>query len=171
MTTEVTYPKLKEFVENGGTVIAIGGSALNFARYLALPIDDHLVEGGAHLAQTKFFVPGSVLTAKVDTTNPLAYGMTDRTDFFYDRGSQTFAVTAGAPATGVERIAWFDTKTPLHSGWALGQEHLEGGLAAVAVKVGKGRVLLYGADILQRAQPHGTFKLLFNGIYYQAGSR
>jgi hypothetical protein len=131
-----------------------------------LPITDHLVENGAHLAQTKFFVPGSVLTAKVDTTNPAAIGMTDHTDFFYDRGSQTFMITPGAPAGDVSRIAWFDTKAPLHSGWALGQEHLEGGLSAVAVKVGKGNVLLYGADILQRAQPHGTFKLLFNGIYY-----
>jgi hypothetical protein len=167
VTSDVTYPKLKEFIENGGTVIAIGGSALNLARYLALPIDDHLVENGGHLVPTKFFVPGSVLTAKVDTMNPVAYGMTDHTDFFYDRNSQAFAITAGAPTTGIDRIAWYDTKTPLHSGWALGQEHLEGGLAAVAVKVGKGNVLLYGPEILQRGQPHGTFKLLFNGIYYQ----
>jgi hypothetical protein len=27
-------------------------------------------------------------------------------------------------------------------------------------------VLLFGPEILQRAQPHGTFKFLFNGIYY-----
>jgi hypothetical protein len=33
-------------------------------------------------------------------------------------------------------------------------------------KVGNGRVLLFGPEILQRAQPHGTFKFLFNGIYY-----
>ena len=25
-------------------------------------------------------------------------------------------------------------------------------------------MLLFGPEILQRAQPHGTFKLLFNGI-------
>jgi hypothetical protein len=31
--------------------------------------------------------------------------------------------------------------------------------------VGQGRALLYGAEILQRAQPYGTFKLLFNGIW------
>jgi hypothetical protein len=124
------------------------------------------VENGAHLSQTKFFVPGSVLTAKVDTTNPLGYGMTDRTDFFYDRSSQTFAITAGPAQASASRISWFDNATPLHSGWALGQEHLEGGSTAVAVRVGKGSVLLYGADILQRAQPHGTFKLLFNGLFY-----
>ena len=35
----------------------------------------------------------------------------------------------------------------------------------VDAKVGQGRVLLFGAEILQRAQPHGTFKFLFNGIW------
>ena len=34
--------------------------------------------------------------------------------------------------------------------------------------VGKGRVVLFGNEVLWRAQPHGTFKLLFNGIYYGA---
>jgi len=37
------------------------------------------------------------------------------------------------------------------------------------VTLGKGRVLLFGPEILQRAQPHGTFKFLFNGI--QLGHR
>lgn len=50
-------------------------------------------------------------------------------------------------------------------GWAWGQQYLENGLAAVEARLGKGRVLLFGSEILQRAQPHGTFKFLFNGIY------
>jgi len=62
-------------------------------------------------------------------------------------------------------IAWYDSKHPLRSGWAWGQEYLENGLAAVEARVGKGRVLLYAPEILQRAQPHGTFKLLFNALY------
>ena len=32
--------------------------------------------------------------------------------------------------------------------------------------VGKGRLVLFGPEIAWRAQPHGTFKLLFNGIYF-----
>ena len=44
-----------------------------------------------------------------------------------------------------------------------------GGVVAIEAKLGKGRVVLYGPEILQRAQPHGTFKLLFNALY--AGSQ
>ena len=40
----------------------------------------------------------------------------------------------------------------------------------VDAPLGKGRVLLFGPQILQRAQPHGTFKFLFNSIV-QAGVR
>ena len=68
-------------------------------------------------------------------------------------------------AAGVRPIATFDTATPLRSGWAWGQQYLEGGVLAIEAALGKGRVLLYGPEILHRAQPHGTFKLLFNGIY------
>mgnify|MGYP003338352974 CR=1 FL=1 len=39
-----------------------------------------------------------------------------------------------------------------------------GGTAAVEAKVGKGHVFLFGPEITFRAQPHGTFKFLFNGI-------
>ena len=61
-------------------------------------------------------------------------------------------------------IASFDNPTPLRSGWAWGQKYLDGGVVAVEARMGKGRVLLFGPEILQRAQPHGTFKLLFNSI-------
>jgi hypothetical protein len=164
VTADRTIPQIKAFLENGGTVIALSDSAANLAAHLGLPIANHLVEGGDPLPRAKFFVPGSVLTAKVDTSHPLAAGMMDRTDFFFDN-SPVFKLGPGAAAAGVRAFATFDSPTPLHSGWAWGQQYLEGGVAAADAKVGRGRVVLYGPEILQRAQPHGTFKLLFNAIY------
>jgi hypothetical protein len=32
--------------------------------------------------------------------------------------------------------------------------------------VGQGKLFLFGPLVTNRAQPHGTFKFLFNGIYY-----
>jgi hypothetical protein len=164
VSVDRTLPQLKAFMEAGGTVVAIGGSATNLARYLALPIENHLMENGQAIPQSKFFAPGSVLRAKVDTTARVAAGMQAETDVFFDN-SPVWRLGSDAAARGVRPIAWFDSKTPLRSGWAWGQEFLNGGVIAVEAKVGRGRALLYGAEILQRAQPHGTFKLLFNAVY------
>ena len=78
--------------------------------------------------------------------------------------SPTFRLTDGAEAAGVRRVGWFDSKTPLRSGWAWGQEYLEGGVAIIDARVGKGRLALFGPQVLFRGQPHGTFKFVFNGI-------
>jgi Zinc carboxypeptidase len=164
VTADNTIPQIRAFVENGGTVVALSDSAMNLAQQLKLPIENHLVENGAPIPAAKFFVPGSVLTAKVDTTDSLAAGMSERTDFFFDN-SPVFKLGPGADAAGVRAFAWFDSPAPLHSGWAWGQKYLQGGVAAIEANVGKGRVILYGPEILQRAQPHGTFKLLFNALY------
>ena len=164
VTAERTIPQIRAFIENGGTVVALSDSAMNLAQQLKLPVENHLVENGAPIPRAKFFVPGSVLTAKVDVSHPLAAGMSERTDFFFDN-SPVFKLAPNAQAQGVRAFAWFDSPAPLHSGWAWGQKYLDGGVLAVEAKLGKGRVVLYGAEILQRAQPHGTFKLLFNALY------
>ena len=164
MTVDRTLPMLKQFVENGGTVIAIGGSATNLGRFLGLPMENHLVENGQPLPPTKYYVPGSVLQARVDITSQIAAGMRADTDVFFD-SSPVWRLGADAVSRGVRRLAWFESKTPLRSGWAWGQEYLDQGVAAVDATVGKGRALLFGMEILQRGQPHGTFKFLFNGIY------
>ena len=167
VTADRTIPQIRTFVENGGTVIALSDAAMNLAQQLKLPVEDHLVENGAPIPRAKFFVPGSVLTGTIDTSHPLAAGMTERTDFFFDN-SPVFKLAPGAEAAGVRAFAWFGSAAPLHSGWAWGQKYLEGGAIAIDAPLGKGHVVLYGPEILQRAQPHGTFKLLFNALYRSA---
>jgi hypothetical protein len=117
------------------------------------------------LPPEKFYVPGSILEARVDTTNPLAYGLPERTMVFFDH-SPAFRLEPGAALQGVRPVAWFDTPTPLRSGWAWGQQYLDQAVAIVDAPVGKGHLVLFGPEITWRGQPHGTFKLLFNGIYY-----
>ena len=165
ITVERTIPRIREFLEKGGTIIAIGSSAANLASALKLPVEDQLVENGAPLPRTKFYVPGSLLTARVDTQHPLGAGMAERTDFFFEN-SPVFKLAPNAEAAGVRPVAWFDSKAPLHSGWAWGQNYLEHGVIAIEARVGKGSALLFGPEILMRSQPHGTFKFLFNAITY-----
>ncbi|MBA3672995.1 MAG: peptidase, partial [Gemmatimonadaceae bacterium] len=162
-----TVPSLREFANAGGTVIAVGTSA-TLGWYLGLPITNALVErtaAGAErdLGADKFYVPGSVLRVATDTTRTVSYGVARDLDVFYDN-SPTFRLGVEAAARGVRALATYASATPLRSGWAWGQQYLEGAAAAVEAPVGLGRVLLFGPEITFRAQPHGTFKWLFNSI-------
>jgi len=167
--TDTTLAAVRSFVENGGTVVAIGSSAETIVDLLDLPVTDYLVENGHPLAQTDFYVPGSIVRASVDTSQPLAAGLPAQLDAFFDN-SPVFGLAPGAEAHGVKRIAWYDGKAPLRSGWAWGQEHLDGGTAILQVNVGRGKVFLFGPEILNRGQSHGTFKFFFNAIYYGTAS-
>jgi hypothetical protein len=169
VTPQTTIPALKRFVEDGGTILAIGKSTA-IAEHFGLPLSSALVErlpDGASrpLPREKYYVPGSLLRVAVNVTSPLAYGFEEYADVFFD-DSPVFRLDTDAAARGVKSVAWFASATPLRSGWAWGQRYLEGGVAVVDAAVGKGRVLLFGPEINFRGQSHGTFKWLFNGIYY-----
>ena len=121
------------------------------------------------LPTEKFYVPGSILEARVDNTHPLAYGLDER-DRRLLRPQRGVPAAAGRRlAKGVKAVAWIDDPTPLRSGWAWGQQYLDQAVEIIEAPVGKGRVVLFGPEIAWRAQPHGTFKFLFNGIYYAGG--
>jgi len=169
-----TVPQLRTFMENGGTVVTIGGSTA-LARHLGLPVHDALAERAPdgtehHLPPEKFFIPGSVLRVAVDPAQPAAWGMEDHADVMFD-DSPVMQLGPDAAARGVRRIAWFDSAQPLRSGWAWGQERLNGGVAAAEASVGRGRLFLFGPEIAFRGQPHGTFRFLFNALYSAAEQR
>lgn len=169
VTVEKTVPLLLKFLEDGGTLLAVG-SSIAMGYHAKLPLADALIEKMSdgterRLTREKFFIPGSVLEAKVDNTNPLAFGMMERVNVFFNN-SPVFRILPEAVIKNVNPVVWFDGKTPLRSGWAWGQNYLEGSVAVVEATVGKGRLCLYGPEVLFRAQPHGTFKLVFNGIYW-----
>ena len=162
-----TIPQLRTFVENGGTIITIGSST-NIAEQFDLPISNYLVERSPEgderpLGNNKFYVPGSLLEVAVDNTAPGAVGFGKRAVVFYDN-SPVFRLAPDAVSRGIRPLMWFDSATPLRSGWAWGQGYLDGGVVAADAKVGRGTVRLIGAEALFRAQPAGTFKLVFNGL-------
>ncbi|MFL5342821.1 MAG: M14 metallopeptidase family protein [Gemmataceae bacterium] len=165
VTLAKTVPQLRAFLEAGGTILTIGSST-SLGQHLGLPIANDLSAKGADgkeapLPRDKFYVPGSVLRVRVDPTQPLAWGMSDEVDVMFS-SSPVFRLPE--KSAGLQRVAWFEGKTPLRSGWAWGQERLDGGVAVIDAEVGRGRLVLFGPQILFRAQPHGTFKFLFNGI-------
>jgi hypothetical protein len=168
ITASTTVPQLKKFLEDGGTIVAVGESA-GLGRLLGLPIENHLVERAPTgitkpLPREKYYVPGSILRVAVDRENPVADGLADHVDVFFDN-NPVYTLEPDASLKGIRPVAWFDSPTPLRSGWAYGQGYLDGGVVGIDAPVGKGRLFLFTPELTFRAQPHGTFKLLFNGIY------
>lgn len=163
-----TVPQLKKFLENGGKVVTIGSSA-NLARHLEVPVSDALTElvGGNErsLPRDKYFIPGSVLRVRVATEVPATWGMEEYADVYFNN-NPVFRISSGGYSNcHVEPLMWFDTASPLRSGWAFGQSYLKDGITAFKVNVGQGELYVFGPEIMFRAQAHGTFKMLFNQLY------
>ena len=168
ITGDTSVPQLKQFLEAGGQIVTIGTST-NLAYHLGLPVQSALMEKNSKgelkpLAGAKYYIPGSLLTADLDTTAAENYGMAAKNDVYFDR-SPVFKFNPGS--TQLKKLIWFSTSKPLHSGWAWGQQYLENGVAAFAAPVGKGKLYAFGPEITFRGQSHSTFKLLFNQLYKQ----
>ena len=118
----------------------------------------------AGVPSEKYYIPGSVLRVAVDGRQPVAHGLADEVDVFFDN-DPVFKLDDDAAAKGVKAVAWFANGAPLRSGWAWGASYLEKGVEVIDATVGKGHVLLFAPEITFRAQPHGTFKFLFNGLF------
>ena len=159
ITETKTIPALRNFVEAGGTIVAIG-SATRMAKPLGVPIEPFVT-----LPRDKYYIPGSLLKVDVDVDNPLAYGMPDQVDAFFDN-SPVFRLLPANAEKRATPVGWFSSPKPLVSGWAWGQQYLDGGTAVAEAAIGEGKVFLFGPEITFRAQPHATFKFLFNALDY-----
>ena len=168
LSSDTSVPALREFVENGGAVVAIGTSTA-LGTDLGLPLEDFMVDDdGNPLSRDDYFTPGSIHDIRVEHSSPITHGLGERVNVLHSH-SPVFQIGDNAP--NVRRLAWYDSPEPLLSGWAWGQQHLDGGTSMIEADIGAGKLFLFGPKITFRSQPHGTFPLLFNGIHYGAAKR
>ena len=169
ISADKSIPALKSFMENGGNVVTVGSSAV-LAYHLNLPVKNALAETKdgkeVNLPGEKYYIPGSLLKAYVDTKSSINWGMPSEVDVVFD-SSPVFRLDAGAEAKGVKPLAWFGKEDALRSGWAWGQSYLKDGIVAFVAPIGKGNLHVYTPEITFRAQSHATYKMLFNNLYLQ----
>ncbi|MHB1225652.1 MAG: M14 family metallopeptidase [Gemmatimonadaceae bacterium] len=168
ITVAKTVPELRKFADAGGTILTIGSSTV-LGEHFGLPISNHLVqrtpEGETkELTNGQYYIPGSLLEVQVDSTTALGQGMGSRAIVMFDN-SPVYRLGPDAAKKGVRPVAWFSSAEARRSGGGGGPGDQEGGVAVAEADVGRGRLVMFGPEILFRAQPHGTFKLFFNGIY------
>jgi hypothetical protein len=147
------------FVRGGGTVVAWNQGTTSLISSLQLPVRNVV----AGVTRQEYFTGVSVMRATVDTTHPVMAGMPADADIVVS-GSPVFttlpgfegAVLAKYPAQG----------SPLRSGFLHGEEKMRGMAAAVDVKRGNGHIVLIAFQPQWRGQPHGTFRVVFNSLFY-----
>jgi hypothetical protein len=153
---------LKKWVREGGTLIAFDASTDYVVELFELPVTNVLDK----VSRKRFNAPGTMLRLLVDTEQPLAYGMRSVEAGYF---SNSRAFSTRLPGSRFDRrvVATYPEHEEdiLVSGFLKGAELLERRAAVVDFKVGEGRVVLIGFRAQHRAQPHRTFKLLFNALY------
>ena len=174
---------LQKFVRDGGTVVTFG-DASNFAiEQFGLPIRNAV----AGASRENFSIPGSLISATVNTEDPLGYGMAEDVALNYVNGAAYDILgqegctndllnqrhcreisRGGRPLVAHESPSRFDSIVNfaedelLMSGWAKGTEHIASKTAMARVPHSQGEVILFGFRPQFRGQPRGTFKLVFN---------
>ncbi len=150
---------IREFVREGGTLIALNQTAASLIPLMSLPVRDVL-----HGAKSdKFFCSGALL--RVDTEHPelpANFGVGDSAVVMFQRGP-AFETLPGF--RGVALARYPKQTNPLESGLLLHPEAIEGKAAALELAYGRGRILLYGFKPQFRGQSHGTYRYLFNALY------
>ncbi len=146
---------LDAFVRGGGTLVAINSSSLWAIEELHLPVENVIAEQ----PREEFFMAGSILELTVDLSHPVMAGMPERAKAFVAR-SPVFSTGDGFEGSVLAKYP--RAGSPLLSGYLLGYA------AALDARHGAGRVVLLGLRPQWRAQPFGTFRILFNAALYGA---
>jgi hypothetical protein len=150
---------LREFVREGGTLVAFNRTASNLIPLMSLPIQN-VIEGAK---SDKFFCSGALLRVETEHAEmPANFGVSDSPVVMFQAGPafQTLPGFHGAV------LARYPKQTnPLESGLLLHPEAIEGKVAAAELAYGKGRIVLFGFKPQFRAESHATYKYMFNQLY------
>ncbi len=145
---------LKEFAEQGGTLILLNHAAEYASQALGMKASNVL----RGVANKDFYSPGSLLNVALDLKSPLAYGMPAEITLWSEQ-SPAWDATPDAQV-----IARYPTSGVLASGWLLGEKYLTGKAALLDILAGRGHMILFGMRPQYRGQSYQNFKLLFNAL-------
>ena len=156
---------LRAFVEDGGTLICLNRATELPLEYFGLGEKGivNVVQKANQAQKDTFFCPGSLLRVRIDTRHPIGYGL-DRDMAIFFKSGPVFDGVRG----DVKAVATYPEFNPLMSGWLEGEKRIRQKTALLETQLGDGRVVLFGFKPQHRGQSHGTFKLLFNAIYYRS---
>jgi len=151
---------LRDFVTAGGTLVTLGNAASFAIDQFNLPVSNAL----AGLRQDQFFCSGSLLRVEIsDPKHPVAAGLPLTPAVMFERNQ---AFDTRPTFRGRILATYLKDRNPLVSGYLLGAEAIQGKAAALDANYGSGHIVILGFRPQWRGQSHGTYKFLFNALYY-----
>lgn len=160
---ESGWEALRAFVNEGGTLVALGEATSLLVDKLPLGVKDLKKT----LSRDQHFAPGTIVNLQVDTTSPIGWGMPQDTFGFYIN-SPFFQLTEGFASQKVNVVARYPNTAVNASGWLRGEDLMYGRAAVVTVEMNPGKIVLFGIRPQHRAQTHATLPMLFNALYWSA---
>jgi hypothetical protein len=164
---------LKEFANAGGTVVFLNNASEYAISRLGVAAKTATPGGGGRggrggggeaeptgerptSGSTEFYIPGSLLNAKIDTRSPLAYGVPADIAIWNEQ----------SPAWDTELpvVARYPADHLLASGWLVGEKVIAGKAALIDAPMGSGHIVMFGMRPQYRAQSYLTFKMFFNAL-------
>jgi hypothetical protein len=150
--------ELRQFVMDGGTLVALNEASRFAIQALLLPVRNVLES----ISDEDFYAPGSIFRLELDTSSVLARGMPPQTIGWFESGP-AFEVLDSSVTHVIGK--WPDDPARvLLSGWVLHPERIAGKAAILEVQQGAGRVILFGIRPQYRGQSIATYPLLFNSL-------
>ena len=178
---EPVKQRLDQWIEEGGTLIASRqGALMAQTAFLGLgegPDDEGDAEGSEEagtpqrrdyselpLADAEHVIGGSIFAGDLDTSHPIGFGYADRDIALHKNTVEPLARPEGNPYA--VPVQYKDQ--PLLSGYASDRrlEEVAGEPAVVAVRKGRGSVVLFADNPNFRATFRGTEKLFLNAIFF-----
>jgi len=155
----VTIKSVEEFVRGGGTVLSWNAGTAGVISALKLPVQN-VLQG---INRQQYFTGSSVMRTTVDVAHPVMAGMPALADVMTS-SSPVFAPMDGFQGSVIGKYA--ADASPLRSGYLKGPQYMQGYASALDVTLGQGHVVLIAFQPQWRGQPTGTFRTVFNSLFY-----
>jgi hypothetical protein len=178
--TEKEIADIKEWVSKGGVLVATESAANFFAdkskltdvAFKETPKDSsdqikYLPYAAQEDYNGKKRIPGAAMSAKIDVTHPLAFGMKE------ELYALKFGVNAIVPSAGLETVGYYhrDPSQLLVAGYASSENlsHLAGGTFAGVKNIGQGKVVYLVDNTQYRMFWLGPTRLMLNAVMQLPG--